>query len=128
VVLRWGGKVLGTLKYLCFIPDMSSELFRALTRAATARDCPYCRRPAAKMAARQICPKAQRIGRARSPLCAGVGSGGLGFLSLNRVFPRSYARGYGARLSLLQKTCAQDGRAPECNNRRYGSRRRETAD
>jgi len=33
-----GGKVLGTLKYLCFIPDMSSELFRALTSAATRRD------------------------------------------------------------------------------------------
>ena len=30
-----GGKVLGRLKYLCFIPDMSSELFRALTGAAT---------------------------------------------------------------------------------------------
>ena len=27
--------MLGTLKYLCFIPDMSSELFRALTSAAT---------------------------------------------------------------------------------------------
>jgi len=34
-----GGKVLGRLKYLCFIPDMSSELFRALTSAATRRWC-----------------------------------------------------------------------------------------
>ena len=32
-----GGKVLGRLKYLCFIPDMSSELFRALTSAATVK-------------------------------------------------------------------------------------------
>ena len=32
-----GGKVLGTLKYLCFIPDMSSELFRALMSAATVK-------------------------------------------------------------------------------------------
>ena len=34
-----GGKVLGRLKYLCLIPDMSSELFRALTSAATRRWC-----------------------------------------------------------------------------------------
>ena len=39
-----------------------------------ARECPGRRKPAAKMAARQICPKAQRVGRARSPLRAGVGS------------------------------------------------------
>ena len=32
---RVGSQVLGTLKYLCFIPDMSSELFRALTSTAT---------------------------------------------------------------------------------------------
>jgi len=37
-----------------------------------ARERPGRRKPAAKMAARQICPKAQKIGRARSPLPAGV--------------------------------------------------------
>jgi len=37
-----------------------------------ARERPGRRKPAAKMAARQICPKAQKIGRARSPLRAGV--------------------------------------------------------
>ena len=55
---------------------------RALTGAATARDTPGRKKPlpcsihiegtAAKMAARQTCPKAQRVGRARSPLRAGV--------------------------------------------------------
>ena len=52
-------------------------MVRALTGAATAPDRPGRRRPAAKMAARQSLPKgakAQRVGRARSPLRAGVGS------------------------------------------------------
>jgi len=56
---------------------------RALTGAATARDTPGRKKPlpcsihiegtAARMAARQTCPKAQRVGRARCPLRAGVG-------------------------------------------------------
>ena len=66
---RVGSQVLGTLKYLCFIPDMSSELFRALTSAPTAHDPPGRKKPmthstrlegpAAKMAARQSGQKAR---------------------------------------------------------------------
>ena len=66
---RVGSQVLGTLKYLCFIPEMSSELFRALTSAATVRAPPgrkkpmphstYLESPAAKMAARQSGQKAR---------------------------------------------------------------------
>ena len=45
----------------------------------TARDRSGRRRPAARMAARQICPKAQRVGRARSPLRAALGCADLTF-------------------------------------------------
>ena len=68
-----GGKVLGTLKYLRFIPDMSSELFRALTSAATRRaslgrkkplrHSIHLESPAARMAARQSTKKL-RVSRA----------------------------------------------------------------
>ena len=69
-----------------------------------AHDCPGRRRPAAKMAARQICPKAYRVGRARSPLRAGVGRAdpasraGIRFSALLR------ARLRGAGLLVQEKT------------------------
>jgi len=59
--------------------------------------------------------EAQRIGRARSPLRAGVGRADPAS-RFESGFPRPYGRGYGAErrapLSGAQKTCGQDGRAP----------------
>jgi len=59
----------------------------------TARDRSGRRRPAAKMAALQICPRAQRVSSARSPLRAGVARENLVF-RLGFGFPRCYERGY----------------------------------
>ena len=64
-----------------------------------ARDRPGRRKPAAKMAARQICRRAQRVGRARSPLRAGVARADPVF-RLESGFPRPYGRGY-AQLAVL---------------------------
>jgi|GEM_PF-5175521 len=48
---------------------------------------------AAKMAARQICPKGRRVGRARGPLRAGVARADPVF-RLESGAPHSYERGY----------------------------------
>ena len=52
------------------------------------------------MAARQIYPKAQRVGRARSPLRAGVGRADPAFLGLESYRPRPYGRGYELRAAM----------------------------
>ena len=63
---------------------------RALTGAATVRAHLGRRTPAAKMAARQIYPKAQRVSRARSPLRAGVSRADLA--SRARILPSAPLR------------------------------------
>ena len=52
-----------------------------------------------------------KVGRG-SPLRAGVGYADSASPGLESWRPRPYGRGYGARLSRLQKTCGQDGRTP----------------
>ena len=82
--------------------------------------------------------ESQSQGRARSPLRAAVGRADHGFLGWNPAVRALTSAGTVRAPPCRKKAsdmlhspcghCGQDGRAPECNNRRYGSRRRETAD
>jgi len=81
-----------------------------------------------KLLLQSFTAEAQRVGRARSPLRAGVGCAdpASGFES---GFPRPYGRGYGARPSWSKKALTRsihlDGAAAKMAARQSAQRRRE---